>query len=89
MAKITTSDCKSQIDQILSALKWKRISKTTNGSDIPLTTRRIFESGIFQAHIYTDTKDEEFISVNFLLKQSCENCSDEKEKKPEKEKPEL
>ena len=80
MSKISTRDCKQQINQILSKLDWKRISKTKSGSDIQDTIMRVFQSGIFKACVYTDTKDESFVSVKFALKQFCDNCacSDEK-----------
>jgi len=79
MPKVTTQDCKDQIANVLSNLKWKRISKTRSGSDVPNTTKRVLESGIFRAHVYTDDADEKFISIKFLLKQACERCTEEVE----------
>lgn len=82
MPKVTTAECKKQIKQILSDLEWKRISKNKSGSDVPDTTKRVFQSGIFQAHVYTDQADKNFVSVKFLLNQSCKNCTcDSKENK--------
>ena len=77
MGKVTTKSCEDQINQILSTLDWKEISKTTDESDVPNTTRRVFQSGIFQAYVYTDDKDENFVSIKFFLQQSCNDCPEE------------
>lgn len=78
MPGITIQNCKDQITEILSGLKWEIVSRTNDKSDIPDTTKRVFQSGIFQVHVYTDNQDEKFISVKFLIKQSCTKCIKQK-----------
>ena len=81
MSKVTIEECKNQITQILSELEWEKISETKSESDVPETTLRDFQSGIFKARVYTDDKDEKFVSIKFSLKHVCKNCTCSDEKK--------